>query len=350
MTPKYLCVLTILFIFTTTISATQPKFPAILVFGDSLVDTGNNNFIDTTFKANHFPYGQLFPGHIATGRFTDGKMVPDMLASSLGIKDTVPPFLDPNLTDDDVKTGVDFASAGSGYDDLTTSLSGVIAVSKQAEYLKDYVERLKRIVGEGEATKILNCALVLIVAGSNDFALNYFPMPTRKAQFTLDGYQDFLQENLQNFVKNLYNVGLRKMAIGSLPPFGCWPGVKALKLVPLAVSCSEIINAGAKSYNDKLVNKIPQLQASLPGSQIVYADIYGPLLDMGNNPQNYGFVVADRGCCGTGFVELAELCTPITPTCLNSSQYMFWDSAHPTQSAYTHVATSLLTNVLPTFH
>ncbi|XP_057962157.1 GDSL esterase/lipase At1g06990-like [Malania oleifera] len=341
MTPKTLFFLIMHIAYTIITSATKPKFSAILVFGDSLVDTGNNNFIDTTFKANHFPYGQLFPSHIATGRFTDGKMIPDFLASSLGIKDTVPPFLDPNLLDVEVKTGVNFASAGSGYDKLTTSFSGVLSVSKQVEYLMDYVERLERVVGKLEATRILNSTLVLIVAGSNDFALNYFLMRTRRTQFTLSGYQDFLQENLQNFTKDLYSVGLRKMAIGSLPPFGCWPNRKTQGL------CSEKVNKIAKSYNDKLVKKIPQLQASLLGSRIAYADIYGPLLDMGNHPQKYGFEVADRGCCGIGIIEIGPLCSPITPTCCNSSQYMFFDGAHPSQSAYEFLSTSLLTKTIP---
>ncbi|XP_057972786.1 GDSL esterase/lipase At1g06990-like [Malania oleifera] len=342
-------IITILLTFSITVLAHLPKFPAILVFGDSLVDTGNNNFIKTIFRANHFPYGQLFPGHIATGRFTDGKMVPDFLASSLGIKDTVPAFLDPNLCDNDVRTGANFASAGSGFDDLTTSLSGVIPVLKQADYLKDYVERLERVVGKSESDRILNSSLALIVAGSNDFGLNYYTMPVRRLQYNLSAFQDFLQDRLQIFIKNLYSIGLRKIVVAGLPPFGCWPNIKAIKLNPFHAGCSTIMNEVSGSYNDKLISRIPQLQASLPGSQIVYADIHGPLLDMGDHPQKYGFVVADRGCCGTGLTETGPLCSQITPTCTNSSQYMFWDCLHPTQAAYSILATSLLNNVLPSF-
>ncbi len=40
-------------------------------------------------------------------------------AESLGIKETVPPYLDPQLTFRDLLTGVSFGSAGSGYDNLT---------------------------------------------------------------------------------------------------------------------------------------------------------------------------------------------------------------------------------------
>ncbi|KAF7119929.1 hypothetical protein RHSIM_Rhsim13G0063800 [Rhododendron simsii] len=56
-------------------------------------------------KSNHPPYGKDFLGHVATGRFSDGKIISDFAASILGIKDTVPRFLDPKLSDEDIRTG-----------------------------------------------------------------------------------------------------------------------------------------------------------------------------------------------------------------------------------------------------
>jgi hypothetical protein len=47
----------------------------------------------------------------------------DCTASYLGLKELVPPYLDPNLSDDELMTGVSFASAGSGFDPLTPTLS-----------------------------------------------------------------------------------------------------------------------------------------------------------------------------------------------------------------------------------
>ncbi|KAJ6322535.1 hypothetical protein OIU77_012388 [Salix suchowensis] len=103
-------------IFFNTGNATRPRsfsrFPAILVFGDSTVDSGNNNEIDTLFKANFRPYGIDYHGHTPTGRFSDGRLIPDFLASILKIKHSVPPFLKPNLSDHEIVTGVSFASSG----------------------------------------------------------------------------------------------------------------------------------------------------------------------------------------------------------------------------------------------
>jgi len=51
----------------------------------------------------------------------------DCTASYLGLKELVPPYLDPNLSDEELMTGVSFASAGSGFDPLTPTL-GVLSL------------------------------------------------------------------------------------------------------------------------------------------------------------------------------------------------------------------------------
>lgn len=186
---------------STCFGQSLPKFPAIIIFGDSSVDTGNNNYILTTFKGNHPPYGQRFPGHIPTGRFSDGKLVPDFLASVLGLKDSVPPFLQPYLSENELLTGVNFASAGSGFDELTTVASRVIPMSMQLHLFWKYIERLNIIAGEEEAQRIINHALVIISAGTNDFIFNYYDIPTRRQQFSISGYQDFLLYKLQIFLE-----------------------------------------------------------------------------------------------------------------------------------------------------
>lgn len=54
--------------------------PAVLVFGDSIMDTGNNNNnLITSARSNFPPYGQDFKGGIPTGRFCNGKVPSDIL-------------------------------------------------------------------------------------------------------------------------------------------------------------------------------------------------------------------------------------------------------------------------------
>lgn len=59
--------------------ATAKKISAIFMFGDSIVDPGNNNHRFTEAKANFPPYGQDFPGGVATGRFSNGLVPGDLL-------------------------------------------------------------------------------------------------------------------------------------------------------------------------------------------------------------------------------------------------------------------------------
>ncbi|XVF54606.1 hypothetical protein PTKIN_Ptkin05aG0195200 [Pterospermum kingtungense] len=318
---------------------TRPKFPAIITFGDSTVDSGNNNYIKTLFKANKPPYGENYPGHVPTGRFSDGKLVPDFVAFSLGIKETIPPFLQPNLSDDELLTGVSFASSGSGYDDLTTKLSNVIPVSEQVELFKSYIEKLKGIVGEEKTRKIIGEALVIVSAGTNDLLFNFFDIPTRRLEFDISRYQDFLLQRLEKFVKELYDFGCRKIVVAGLPPIGCLPIQMTVKFEILTNrKCLEDQNSDAQSYNKKLAKLLPEIQATLPRSKIVYADVYEPLFDMINHPQQYGFVETNIGCCGTGLLEASFLCNPITPICTKPSEFLFWDSVHPTQEAYLYLA------------
>lgn len=56
----------------------QSQVPCFFIFGDSLVDNGNNNGILTLARANYRPYGIDFPQG-TTGRFTNGRTFVDAL-------------------------------------------------------------------------------------------------------------------------------------------------------------------------------------------------------------------------------------------------------------------------------
>lgn len=56
--------------------------PAICIFGDSVVDVGNNNHRVTLLKANFPPYGRDFVTHSPTGRFCNGKLAIDFIGLS----------------------------------------------------------------------------------------------------------------------------------------------------------------------------------------------------------------------------------------------------------------------------
>jgi phospholipase/lecithinase/hemolysin len=188
----------------------QPKFSAIFYFGDSVLDTGNNNRLPTVALANHVPYGRNFPGRKPTGRFSNGRLVPDLLNQRLQLKEFSPPYLDSKLSNNDIMTGVNFASAGSGFDDQTSQLANTLPMSKQVNLFKDYLLRLRGIVGDKEASRIIANSLIFISSGTNDFSHYY--RSSKKRKMDIGEYQDTVLQMAQAHVKV-------KIAISSLGLF-----------------------------------------------------------------------------------------------------------------------------------
>ncbi|KAB1222802.1 hypothetical protein CJ030_MR2G022293 [Morella rubra] len=86
---------------------------AFFVFGDSLVDSGNNNYLATIARADAPPYGIDYPTHRPTGRFSNGLNIPDLISQRLG-SEFILPYLSPELTGQRLLSGANFASAGIG--------------------------------------------------------------------------------------------------------------------------------------------------------------------------------------------------------------------------------------------
>ncbi|KAL2322672.1 hypothetical protein Fmac_027051 [Flemingia macrophylla] len=56
------------------------KAPAVYVFGDSLVDVGNNNYLALSLEKAILPYyGIDFPTKKPSGRFSNGKNAADLI-------------------------------------------------------------------------------------------------------------------------------------------------------------------------------------------------------------------------------------------------------------------------------
>nr|DAD22737.1 TPA_asm: hypothetical protein HUJ06_024200 [Nelumbo nucifera] len=264
---------------------------AVYTFGDSTVDPGNNDYITTPFKSNFPPYGQDFPNHIPTGRFTNGRLSTDFVASFVGIKEYVPPYLDQSLSLEELMTGVSFASAGSGYDPLTAQITSVITISKQLEYFKEYKIMLENAIGKEKTEYHIQKSAVLISAGTNDFVLNYFLVPIRRRQYSIEDYQQFLLQNLRQLIQSLLELGIRRIAVTGLPPLGCLPFVITLNSHAFAEQgCIESYLTVARDFNLRLQAMLASMQMTsvgFSGSRIVYAGIYQPLIDMIQNYKSF---------------------------------------------------------------
>ncbi|XP_061359000.1 GDSL esterase/lipase At3g14820-like [Gastrolobium bilobum] len=343
----YVCPLLVLFYPFVVTSISQAKnmknqFPAVIAFGDSVLDTGNNNYIETTVKANFKPYGRDFIGGKATGRFCNGKIPSDFLAEMLGVKEAMPPYLDPHLQIEDLLTGVCFASAGSGYDPITIELASVLSVEDQLNMFKEYIGKLKAAVGEKKTCYILAKSLFIISMGSNDISGTYFLASYRRFEYSVKEYASILVNMSSNFIQELHKLGARKIGAFGLSPVGCVP-LQRTVLGGIERKCAKKVNSAAKIYNSKLASSLKALNDSFQDARIVYLENYKELNALIHKPKKFGFKVGDSACCGVANVELGPLCNNFAlKICEDASQYVFWDSYHPTQRTYNILATEML--------
>ncbi|GMN27944.1 hypothetical protein TIFTF001_001852 [Ficus carica] len=260
--------------------ARKARIPAVVVFGDSSVDAGNNNQILTLLKSNFKPYGRDFSGSRPTGRFCNGRIPPDFISEGFGLKPAVPAYLDPMYNIKDFATGVCFASAGTGYDNATSDVLNVIPLWKEVEYYKEYQNKLRAYLGPRKANRILRQALYLVSLGTNDFLENYYIFPRRRSQFTVEEYQDFLVGIATNFFRELHSLGARKISLTGVPPMGCLPLERATNIFGHN-ECEDKYNKVAVQFNAKLKNMATKLNEELSGLRLVFTDsVYDLVYDM----------------------------------------------------------------------
>lgn len=74
---------------------------------------------------------------------------------------------------------------------------------QQFEYFEEYQHRVSAIVGNREAKRLVNRALVLITVGGNDFVNNYYlvPVSARSLQYRLPEYVKFLISEYRKLLK-----------------------------------------------------------------------------------------------------------------------------------------------------
>ncbi|KAL5580212.1 hypothetical protein UlMin_012654 [Ulmus minor] len=319
----------------------QQIVPALFIFGDSVADVGNNNHLSTLIKANFPPYGRDFVNHRPTGRFCNGKLATDFTAEVLGFTSYPPAYLSGQARGRNLLIGANFASASSGYYDATANLYHVISLSKQLDNYRDYQKKLVGLAGASNTSSIISDGIHFVSSGSSDFLQNYYINPLLYRAYTPDQFSNRLMQSYSRFIQTLYGLGARKIGVTTLPPLGCLPA--AITLFGEGHNgCVSRLNHDATTFNRKLNATSQNLQNRLSGLNLVVLDIYQPLHELVTRPSDHGFVEVRRGCCGTGLVETSILCNPeALGTCANASEYVFWDSFHPTEAANNYLSSQL---------
>ncbi|KAI9384421.1 hypothetical protein POPTR_012G060700v4 [Populus trichocarpa] len=292
----------------------EPKVPCYFIFGDSLVDSGNNNNLETIAKVNYPPYGIDFPGG-PTGRFTNGRTIADIMGELLGFDDFIPSFLTVNSSE--ILRGVNYASGSAGIRQETGKQLGVnLELSKQLENHQTIVSRIVDMLGSKSAANHLNKCFYWSVIGSNDYLNNYF-MPqyyNTSSQYTPDKYAEAL---IKQYSQQIMDTK------GSL--------------------CVDYMNDAVNYFNSRLISLVNQLNNDLADARFIYLNAIGFGSEYTASP---GFSFELNGCCK---VNEHGQCVPNETPCSFRTLNLFWDLFHPTEISNKLSATSsylTLNNIL----
>ncbi|KAL4576684.1 hypothetical protein LXL04_012782 [Taraxacum kok-saghyz] len=306
---------------------------AFFVFGDSLVDSGNNNYLVTSARADAPPYGIDHPTHRATGRFSNGYNIPDLISQRIGSVPTLP-YLSPELNGQKLLIGANFASAGIGIlNDTGIQFVNIIRAPLQLEYFKQYQRRVSALIGAEKTKQLVNNALVLMTLGGNDFVNNYYlvPLSARSRQYSIQNYVPFIISEYRKILKRLYELGARKVLVTGTGPLGCVPAELAQH--SRNGECAAELQKASALYNPQLDNMLTSLNNEIGGHVFIGVNTKEMHNDFMSNPRAYGFVTSKIACCGQGPYNGIGLCTPMSNLCPNRDVYAFWDAFHPSEKA-----------------
>ncbi|XP_057450828.1 GDSL esterase/lipase At1g29670-like [Lotus japonicus] len=300
----------------------ESQVPCIFVFGDSLSDSGNNNNLPTSAKANFLPYGIDFPATFPTGRYSNGRNPIDKIAQLLGFQEFIPPFA--NLNGSDILKGVNYASGSAGIrKESGSQLGHNVNLGLQLLHHRAIVSRIAhKLGGLDKATQYLSQCLYYVNIGTNDFEQNYF-LPNvfnTSRMYTPKQYAKVLIHQLSHYLQTLHHFGARKSVLVGLDRLGCIPKLR------VNGSCVEEKNAAVFLFNDQLKSLVDQFNKKiLTDSKFIFINSTSIIHD-----KSVGFAVTHHGCCPTN--EKGKCIRDGIP-CKNRNEYVFWDGIHTTESA-----------------
>ncbi|KAI3466780.1 hypothetical protein Pfo_023443 [Paulownia fortunei] len=320
----------------------QQQVPCLFFMGDSLIDNGNNNFLFTKAKANYLPYGIDYPDG-PTGRFTNGRNVPDFLAEFLGFDKPIPPFATANGPE--ILKGVNYGSGSAGILDDTAILVGDrISMNKQLFNHGITVFKIALLLGNATlARDHLNKCLYIVNMGSNDYLNNYLlPQYYLSSIFyTPEKFAAMLTKQYSEQLRNLYNYGARKIVVFGVGQLGCLPQILS-KSRTNGSSCVDSINNAVQQFNNRLRPLIDTLNSNLPDAQFIF--INATSISQADF-STLGIKVSNAPCCVVS--EPEGLCVAGQDPCSNRNEYTFWDNFHPSEIFNRATATRAYSAALP---
>lgn len=252
------------------VGAASTAFSRIVVFGDSLSDTGN--FYRLTEN-------QVPPSPYFDGRFSNGRLWIEYLAEDLGMQ-VLP------------KDNYAVAGATTGHDNSNNGLLGL-----QYPGLQD---QISEFLSSHQTDGVDPAALYVIWAGANDFFV-LLQSGGSPANLIPNGVN-----NTARAITSLWEAGARQILVVNVPDLGLTPfGINSGMNGQITLLCG--------AYNHALEATLDGLANT--GIPTMHVDAFGALQAMVGSPTVFGFTNVTESFLAVGG---------------DPSRFLFWDAVHPT--------------------
>ncbi len=317
--PARLALLLVALVFGSLSAArAQTAYSQIIVFGDSLSDTGNDADV------SQGKYGLRVPGYqldgeinYTDGRFTSGKDTQPASTLHGGVwhEQLAKLFLGLPAATASLDGGLDYAYGGATTADGTRELDFTsslgITVNNMGQQITDYLAK----------NTADPAALYIVWGGANDL----FVSDTAADALLLTGTQAAKRESL--LIEKLAQAGARNFLVPNLPPIGDTPRYNA------SAGDTAAYNAACVAFSDRLDRRIPKVVAALAAQGITVSikrlDVYGLFQRLLANQEAYNFYNITQSSQGEDGVK--------------PDNYLFWDDVHPTTSGHYQLAVEAYT-------
>ncbi len=302
---RFLCLLSALLFTFTAVLAHAQEYTSIVIFGDSLSDTGNVAYLTEKEHGLRIPGPGPLGGNYTDGRFTDGDdTIPaaqkyfglwvEQYAALLPAKPIIRNSLD---------GGTDYAygsaTTGSGTTLLTLGPLSV-NINNMGQQITDYL---------ATSPVISDRTLFVVWGGSNDL-LN--------ATSVDDIFQAAI--NQANNIQRLIDAGATQFIIPNLPPLGLVPALNgspktSVPATSASVLFNQLLSAGLDILQD--LNRRKHLH-------LARLDVFGLFYKIVASPAKYGLANVTESSQGV-YTD-------------DPDTYLFWDDLHPTTKGHNILA------------
>ena len=290
----------------------QSAYTSIVIFGDSLSDTGN----DATVSKGLYGVSAQVPGPATgytDGRFTDGTdTVPaalnykgvwiEQLAAMLAAKPTIK-----NSLAGGTNYAYGFATTNTGTSsfDYGPGNALVFNVNNMGQQISDYL---------ATNPTITNKTLFVVWGGANDLIA-----ATSQADIVNAATRDV------GLVQRLIAAGATDIIVANLPPLGLVPRFNG------SAATSAPVNVAASGFDQALAAGLATLPAANPGKtlHIFQLDTYTLFNTIVGPPLVKGFANVTMSAQGN--------------SAINPDTYLFWDDLHPTTFGHSQIAAAAFT-------